>query len=140
MKVIILMTSGPRPPWRCASPFYIAALMAANEAEVEMFFNMDGTRLLKKGVAERIIPGEPNCLSPNGKKLKTVYDFMKDAKQAGVKFYSCKQAIDSLGYKASFVYCHGLYLQKVFLSNNAKEPSCHNTRRREKALGAMHGG
>ena len=99
MKVIILMTSGPRTPWRCASPFYIAALMAANEAEVEMFFNMDGTRLLKKGVAEIIIPGEPNCLSPNGKKLKTVYDFMKDAKQAGVKFYSCKQAIDSLGYK-----------------------------------------
>ncbi|MFN3471144.1 MAG: DsrE family protein [Aquificaceae bacterium] len=99
MKVIILMTSGPRTPWRCASPFYIAALMAANEADVEIFFNMDGTRLLKKGVAERIVPGEPNCLSPNGKKLKTVYDFMKDAKQAGVKFYSCKQAIDSLGYK-----------------------------------------
>jgi hypothetical protein len=24
---------------------------------------------------------------------------MKDAKQAGVKFYSCRQAIDSLGYK-----------------------------------------
>lgn len=99
MKVIILMTSGPRTPWRCASPFYIASLMAANEAEVEIFFNMDGTRLLKKGIAERIIPGEPNCLSVNGKKLKTVYDFMKDAKQAGVKFYSCKQAIDSLGYK-----------------------------------------
>ncbi len=99
MKVIILMTSGPRTPWRCAAPFYIAALMASNEADVEIFFNMDGTRLLKKGVAERIIPGEPNCLSPDGKKLKTVYDFMKDAKQAGVKFYSCKQAIDSLGYK-----------------------------------------
>jgi predicted peroxiredoxin len=93
------MTSGPKTPWRCASPFYIAALMASNDAEVEMFFNMDGTRLLKKGVAEKILPAEPNCLSVNGKKLKTVYDFMKDAKQAGVKFYSCKQAIDSLGYK-----------------------------------------
>jgi len=99
MKVVILMTSGPRTPWRCASPFYIAALMSANEAEVEIFFNMDGTRLLKKGVAEKLIPGEPNCLSPNCKKLKTVYEFMKDAKQAGVKFYSCKQAIDSMGYK-----------------------------------------
>ena len=99
MKVVILMTSGPKTPWRCASPFYIAALLSANEAEVEIFFNMDGTRLLKKGVAEKLIPGEPNCLSPNGKKLKTVYYFMKDAKQAGVKFYSCKQAIDSMGYK-----------------------------------------
>lgn len=99
MKVVVLMTSGPKTPWRCASPFYIAALMAANEADVEVFFNMDGTKLLKRGVAERIMPAEPNCLSPNGKKLKSVYDFMKDAKQAGVKFYSCKQAIDSLGYK-----------------------------------------
>lgn len=97
MKGIILMTSGPKTPWRCASPFYIAALMAANEAEVEVFFNMDGTNLLKKGVAQRILPAEPNCLSPNGKKPKTVYDFMKDAKQAGVRFYSCKQAVDSLG-------------------------------------------
>ena len=96
-KVIILMTSGPKTPWRCASPFYIAALLASNEAYVEMFFNMDGTNLIKKGVAQRIIPGDPNCLSPNGKKLKTVYDFMKDAKSAGVKFVSCKQAIDSLG-------------------------------------------
>lgn len=93
------MTSGPKTPWRCASPFYIAALMAANEADVEVFFNMDGTKLLRRGVAERIVPAEPNCLSPNGKRLKSVYDFMKDAKQAGVKFYSCKQAIDSLGYK-----------------------------------------
>ncbi|RMH80281.1 MAG: sulfur reduction protein DsrE [Acidobacteria bacterium] len=99
MRVIILMTSGPKTPWRCASPFYIAALMAANEADVEVFFNMDGTKLLRRGVAERIVPAEPNCLSPNGKRLKSVYDFMKDAKQAGVKFYSCKQAIDSLGYK-----------------------------------------
>ncbi len=96
-RVIILMTSGPRTPWRCAAPFYIAALMASNEAEVEIFFNMDGTNLIRKGIAQRIVPSEPNCLSPNGKKLKTVYDFMKDAKQAGVKFVSCKQAVDSLG-------------------------------------------
>lgn len=98
-KVIILMTSGPKTPWRCASPFYIAALIAANEADVEVFFNMDGTNLIKKGVAQRIVPGEPNCLSMSGKKLKTVYDFMKDAKQAGVKFLSCRQAVDSLGLK-----------------------------------------
>ncbi len=96
-RVIILMTSGPRTPWRCAAPFYIAALMASNETEVEIFFNMDGTNLIKKGIAQRIIPGEPNSLNPNGNKLKTVYDFMKDAKQAGVKFVSCKQAVDSMG-------------------------------------------
>ncbi|NPA32829.1 MAG: sulfur reduction protein DsrE, partial [Aquificae bacterium] len=59
---------------------------------------MDGTNLIKKGVAERICPSlEGNCYSANGQKPKTVYDFMKDAKLAGVKFYSCKQAVDSLG-------------------------------------------
>ncbi|MEN3034517.1 MAG: DsrE/DsrF/DrsH-like family protein [Aquificaceae bacterium] len=97
MKIVILMTSGPKTPWRCASPFYISALMAANEADVEMFFNMDATRLLKKGIAQNLYAAEPNCLS-NNKKLKTVYDFMKDAKMSGVRFYSCKQAIDSMGY------------------------------------------
>ncbi len=97
-KIIILMTSGPRTPWRCASPFYIAALMAANDADVEVFFNMDGTNLIRKGIAQKICPtGEGNCFPQNGQKPKTVYDFMKDAKLAGVKFFSCKQAVDSLG-------------------------------------------
>ncbi len=97
-RIIILMTSGPRTPWRCASPFYIAALMAANEAEVEVFFNMDGTNLIRKGIAERICPsGEGSCYPRGSGKPKSVYDFMKDAKQAGVKFYSCRQAVDSLG-------------------------------------------
>ncbi|RLJ70235.1 hypothetical protein BCF55_0501 [Hydrogenivirga caldilitoris] len=97
-KIVILMTSGPRTPWRCASPFYIAALMAANDAEVEVFFNMDGTHLIRRGIAEKICPSaEGNCFQQNGQKPKTVYDFMRDAKLAGVKFYSCKQAVDSLG-------------------------------------------
>ncbi len=97
-KIVILMTSGPRTPWRCASPFYIAALMAANDAEVEVFFNMDGTNLIRKGIAQKICPvGEGNCFQENGQKPKTVYDFMRDAKLAGVKFFSCKQAVDSLG-------------------------------------------
>ena len=96
-KVIILMTSGPKTPWRCAAPFYISALMASNDAEVEIFFNMDGTNLIRKGVAEKLVPGGGNCMSQDGQKLKTVYDFMKDAKMAGVKFFSCKQAVDSMG-------------------------------------------
>ncbi len=97
-KIVILMTSGPKTPWRCASPFYIAALMAANDADVEIFFNMDGTNLIRKGIAEKICPVEDgNCHPRDNQKPKTVYDFMKDAKLAGVKFYSCKQAVDSLG-------------------------------------------
>lgn len=100
MKVIILMTSGPKTPHRCASPFYIGALLASNDADVEIFFNMDGTNLIRKGVAEKIVPSDSTCFTASeNRKPKTVYDFMKDAKLSGVKFFSCKQAIDSLGLK-----------------------------------------
>ncbi|HIP43669.1 MAG TPA: sulfur reduction protein DsrE [Aquifex aeolicus] len=98
MKIVILMTSGPKTPWRCATPFYIATLMAAQEMDVEIFFNMDGTNLIKKGVAEKIYPSlEGNCFSANRQKPKTVYDFMKDAKLTGVKLLLCKQTVDSIG-------------------------------------------
>jgi len=97
-KVVILMTSGPKTPWRCATPFYIATVMASSGASVEVFFNMDGVNLIKKGVPERICPSlEGSCYSANGKKPKSVYEFMKDAKLAGVKFYSCLQAVESAG-------------------------------------------
>ncbi len=94
-KVLILMTSGPKTPWRCATPFYIATLLASNDAYVEVFFNMDGVNLLKKGVAQNLYPKNASC----GEKVRSVYEFMKDAKVAGVKFVSCKQALDSANLK-----------------------------------------
>lgn len=96
-KVLILMTSGPKTPHRCATPFFIGALMASNDAIVEIFFNMDGTNLIRKGVPESIYAGGESCVA--GQKPKSVYEFMKDAKAAGVKLYSCKQAVDSSGLK-----------------------------------------
>ena len=41
---------------------------------------------MKKGVAEKLVvkPGSP----------KTVYDFIKDAHEAGVKFYCCSPNLD----------------------------------------------
>jgi uncharacterized protein len=43
-------------------------------------------RLMKKGVAEKLTvkPGSP----------KSVYDFIKDAHEAGVKFYCCSPNLD----------------------------------------------
>ena len=55
-KVLIIMTSGPDTPRRCATPFFFASLAAAMEYEVTMFFTIDGTLLLKKGMAETIYP------------------------------------------------------------------------------------
>jgi len=79
-KVLIIMTSGPDTPRRCATPFFFATLGAAMEYDVTMFFTIDGTLLLKKGVAETIYPKKGG---------KPVSDFLQEALDAGVKFTAC---------------------------------------------------
>jgi len=79
-KVLIVMTSGPETPRRCATPFFFASLAAAMDYEVTMFFTIDGTLLLKKGMAETVYPkdgGEP------------VSKFLNEAIEAGVKLTAC---------------------------------------------------
>jgi len=82
--VVIVMTSGPGTPQRCATPFYIGSLLAAMDASVSIFFTMEGVRLAKKGVAERLTAMEGG---------KTIIEFMRDAKRSGVKLHLCKPAM-----------------------------------------------
>jgi predicted peroxiredoxin len=79
-KVMIIMTSGPDTPRRCATPFFFASLAVAMDYEVTMFFTIDGTLLLKKGMAETIFPKEGG---------KPVSEFIRDALDAGVNFQAC---------------------------------------------------
>ena len=79
-KVLIVMTSGPDTPRRCATPFFFATLAAAMDYEATMFFTIDGTLLLKKGMAETIFPKAGG---------KSVGDFLQDAMDAGVEFLAC---------------------------------------------------
>ncbi|MFZ5881328.1 MAG: DsrE/DsrF/DrsH-like family protein [Chloroflexota bacterium] len=79
-KILIVMTSGPETPRRCATPFFFATLAAAMDYEVTMFFTIDGTLLLKKGVAENVYP------KAGGKPISA---FIQDAIDAGVKFTAC---------------------------------------------------
>lgn len=79
-KVLIIMTSGPDTPRRCATPFFFASLAVAMDYEVTMFFTIDGTLLLKKGLAETIYPKQGG---------KPVGDFLKDAIDAGVEMLAC---------------------------------------------------
>lgn len=79
-KVLIIMTSGPDTPRRCATPFFFASLAAAMDYEVNMFFTIDGTLLLKKGMAEKVIPKKGG---------KPVSAFIQDALDAGVNFLAC---------------------------------------------------
>ncbi len=79
-KVMIIMTSGPDTPRRCATPFFFASLGAAMDYDVTMFFTIDGTLLLKKGVAETIYPKAGG---------KPVSAFLQEAMDCGVKFTAC---------------------------------------------------
>lgn len=78
--VLIIMTSGPETPRRCATPFFFASLAAAMDYQVTMFFTIDGTLLLKKGVAETVYPKAGG---------KPVSDFLQDALDANVEFLAC---------------------------------------------------
>jgi predicted peroxiredoxin len=84
-KVLIIMTSGPDTPRRCATPFFFAHLAAAMDYEATMFFTIDGILLLKKGVAEEVYPKAGG---------KPVGDFLNDAQEAGVKFAACTAATE----------------------------------------------
>jgi predicted peroxiredoxin len=82
--VVIVMTSGPSAASRCATPFYLGALLASMDAEVTIFFTMEGVRLLEKGVSEGLVAMEGG---------KRVIEFMREAKAAGVKFHACLPAL-----------------------------------------------
>jgi uncharacterized protein len=79
-KVLLIMTSGPDTPRRCATPFFFGTLATTMDYDVSMFFTIDGTLLLKKGLAEGVYPKAGG---------KPVADFIRDALESGVKFFAC---------------------------------------------------
>jgi predicted peroxiredoxin len=90
-KILIIMTSGPDTPRRCATPFFFATLAAAMDYEVTMFFTIDGTLLLKKGMAETVYPKEGG---------KPVSGFLQDAIDADVTFLACTASMELHDLKA----------------------------------------
>ena len=82
--VVIVMTSGPSTPHRCATPFFLGALLASMDAQVTVFFTMEGVRLVKQGVPEKMVAMEGG---------KPVIEFMRDAKSAGVRLVACRPAL-----------------------------------------------
>ncbi len=84
-RVLIVMTSGPETPRRCATPFFYAQLAAVMEYDVTMYFTIDGTQLLAKGVAEKVFPKEGG---------KSSAGFRDDALEAGVHFMACTASME----------------------------------------------
>ena len=85
--VMMLLTISPDQPHLCGTPFFQAAAAAAMDVEVEIYFASSATRLLARGIAEGIHPSD--------NKVKSVYGFMQDASQLGVKFFACGGALDA---------------------------------------------
>jgi predicted peroxiredoxin len=83
-KVVIVMTSGPSQRGRCATPFYMGALLASMDAEVTVFFTMEGVRLVQQGVAETLTAMDGG---------KRIIEFMREAKAAGARFHACRPAL-----------------------------------------------
>ena len=84
--VIVMANTDPRHGEELGAPIFQASVAAAMDYEVEVICTASAGRLMKKGVAEKLFVKEG---SP-----KSVYDFIKEAHEAGVKFYCCSPNLD----------------------------------------------
>jgi uncharacterized protein len=84
--VIIMVNTDPNNREELGAPFFQASVAAAMDYEVEVICTATAGKLMKQGVAENLVVKEG---SP-----KSVYDFIKDAHEAGVKFYCCSPNLD----------------------------------------------
>lgn len=84
--LIIMVNTDPRNGEELGAPIFQATVAAAMDYEVEVVCTATSGQLMKKGVAEKLHVKEG---SP-----KSVYDFIKDAHEAGVKFYCCSPNLD----------------------------------------------
>lgn len=87
--MIVMVNTDPRDGPELGAPFFQATVAAAMEFEVEVILTGRSGELAIRGVAEKLHVKEG---SP-----KSVYDFIKDAHEAGVKFKVCTPTLDLWG-------------------------------------------
>ncbi|UVE17202.1 DsrE family protein [Pseudomonas sp. LS44] len=80
-RVLILVTSGPSTPARCAAPFHTATLLACMDAQVTLFLSGEGAQLARQTVADTLYA------APGGEPLR---HFIQQAKEAGVRLLMCR--------------------------------------------------
>ena len=84
--VIVMANTDPRNGEELGAPIFQASVAAAMDYEVDVICSATAGRLMKKGVAEKL---HVKAGSP-----KSVYDFIRDAHEAGAKFYCCSPNLD----------------------------------------------
>lgn len=87
--MIIMVNTDPNNGAELGAPFFQATVAAAMDYEVEVILTARAGELAKKGVAEKLYVKEGS--------LKNVYDFMKDAHEAGVQFKVCTPTLELWG-------------------------------------------
>ena len=89
--LIVMANTDPRNGEELGAPLFQATVAAAMDKQVEVICTATSGRLMKQGVADKLVvkPGSP----------KTVYDFIKDAHAAGVKFMCCSPNLDLFDMK-----------------------------------------
>ena len=87
--MIVMVNTDPSDPAELGAPFFQAAVAAAMDYEVEVILTGRAGELAKKGVAEKLYVKQGMN--------KSVYDFIKDAHEAGVRFKVCTPTLDLWG-------------------------------------------
>lgn len=87
--MIVMVNTDPRNGSELGAPFFQATVAAAMDYEVEVILTARAGELAVKGVAEKLFVKEG---SP-----KNVYDFIKDAHEAGVHFKVCTPTLELWG-------------------------------------------
>ncbi len=89
--IIVMANTDPRNGEELGAPIFQATVAAAMDFEVEVVCTATAGRLLRKGVAERLFvkSGSP----------KSVLDFIRDACEAGVKFWCCSPNLELFDMK-----------------------------------------
>jgi len=115
--IVVMANSDPENPAELGTPLVQAAVAAAMDYEVEVVCAGTAGRLLKKGVAERL------TVKPGA--TKTVYDFIRDAHDHGVRFYACPANLDLFDMTAKDLIpeCRG-FLGAAALVGKIMEDDC----------------
>lgn len=87
--MIVLLNTDPANPAELGAPFFQATVAAAMEYEVEVIFTGRAGELAKNGVAAAIRLDE--------KSPKTIYDYIRDAHEAGAKLKICTPTLEMWG-------------------------------------------
>jgi uncharacterized protein len=100
--IFILANTDPRNGEELGAPIFQASVAAAMSYDVEVICTGTAAKLLKNGVASKLFvrPGD----------TRSIYDFIKDAHAAGVKFFCCSPGLDLFDmHKEDLIpECHGV--------------------------------